>query len=411
MRRPVALAVASFALVTGCSSDDGEPGLGEPGTYPVPGCERVNHRPCDVHDASCRARLMELAACLRGSDSMPVPPFTIVTVDEYVAQANAEILAHPPPDPNHYERALGMLGLVSPGELSPTMLSPEDVSLLGYYRNEEKDIVLVEQPMDEYSLPASQVLVHEFVHALQDRDVDLGAAAQELVTTYDSYLGFASVVEGEARMHETRFEASLLGLDPARIDWTERYQNVVEFGAEYVLGGATPYSDTWGFFPYSLGSRFVNHAWQRSGAPGVRALLESPATHSRPVLASVTDLVTDDAAEPRFTAPEPPAPWTLWGDETLGAWGVAMALSRANRSVAMIDDALDWRGDRLWIYADGGSPEQTTMVWSIEFSSVEAAILAEQLLQRQSPHVALDETRVTVASSTTTDSLDWALVP
>jgi hypothetical protein len=402
---------ASVVFVSACGADD-ESGLGAPAAYPVPGCEAFAHGPCDVSGAACRERLMELTACLRGTDPMPVPPVTLMTVADYVARANAEIAANPPPDPNHYERALALLDLVAPGELSPAMLRAEDVTVLGYYRSAEDDIVLVDhgEPDEGYAISASQVLVHEFVHALQDRDVDLAAAREEHVTSFDGYLGYASVVEGEARLHETRYEASLLGLDSSRIDWAERYASVVEYGEEYVLGGDAPYSDTWGFFGYSVGARYVHHAWSSSGAPGVHELLDSPPSGARAVLASVDELVVDDFTEPEFAAPEPPTPWALWGEETLGAWGLALALTRVSVTPTWRPSALDWRGDRLWIYANEATPAGTIVVWSIELASDTAANNVQAVLSRSGLEVVRNERRITAARSTGA-AVDWALAP
>jgi hypothetical protein len=354
---------------------------------------------------------MDLAACLRGVDPMPLPPVTTKTIEEYLADANAELAEDPPPNPNHYERALAMLRLVTPGELSKSVLTADDVKILGYFRRAENDIVLIDRAADEDAISASQILVHEFIHALQDRDVDLVAAFDEAAGTYDSYLGYASVVEGEARMHESRFEASLLGLDPGSIDWNLHFQSVADYGEHYVLESDTPYSDTWGVFGYSLGARFVHHAWQRGGPAAVRELLDSPPSRARAVLASISELVVDDWPEPEFTAPEPPTPWTLWADETLGAWGVELVMAQLYLGEAAQSHALDWRGDRLWIYADDQTPARTTLVWDVEFASVDTAIRVESALRGINDALVRNETRVVVASSTSGEPLDWALAP
>jgi hypothetical protein len=412
--KKLALTFSLATLVCGCGAsgdEDGAEPLGPPGSYPVLGCEHVDHRPCDVQDAPCRDRLMELAACLRGSEPMPVPPVTTITVAEYVTNVNAELAESPPPNPNHYERALGLLSLVSAGELSATMIRAEDVTLLGYYSFDEKNIVLIDHPDDEDELPACQTLLHEFVHALQDRDFALAPLTEALATTYDSYLGVRSIIEGEARMHETTYAASLLGLDPSAIDWDERYASVAERDQAYVLEGDAPYSDSWWFFPYALGSRFVHHAFRRSGADGVRELFESPPTRARGILASTDDVVVDDFPEPEFTAPEAPSPWTLWAEDTLGAWGIAMVMTRQGASEAARDLALDWRGDRLWIYADDATPPRTTMIWDVEYASREAAVAADALMGGLGASVVRSETRVLVARSTAPDPIDWALVP
>jgi len=408
------LAGASLALLWSCGADvddDETPNaLGAPPIHPVPGCESIDHRACDIAEAACRDRLMLLAACLRGSEPLAVPPVTTMTTTEYAAVVNARLAADPPPDPNHYERALTLLGLVEPGELSETMIGPDDVSLWGQYRSEEKDILIIEQEEAD-NIASNHVLVHEFVHALQDRELDLASSFDEFVTSYDSYLGYASVVEGEARMHEVRFTASLLGLDPADIDWGERFQNAVELGEAAILSEPSAYSKTYGYFPYSLGARFVHHAWLDSGSAGVSALLRAPPARAHAVMDSLFAVAVDDWPEPAFVAPTAPASWTLWGDESLGAWGLLLARTRMNPSQNMRQTALDWRGDHLYVYVDDAVPEQTTMAWNIELASVSSATRVEAIARGISMHVARSETRVVIAGSTGTNPVDWALVP
>src|SRR2546423_15347360 len=45
--------------------------------------------------------------------------------------------------------------------------------------------------------------------------------------TQDMALAANSIIEGEARMHETRYQASVLGLDPSQVDWMRRFDNSV----------------------------------------------------------------------------------------------------------------------------------------------------------------------------------------
>jgi hypothetical protein len=411
------LAAATAALLVGCGEAHGDDeraarALGEPPIHPVPGCETIDHRSCDIEVAACRERLIELAACLRGSDAIPVPPVTTMTTAEYAAIVNARLAENPPPDPNHYEQALVMLGLAEPGELSSTMIDADDVTLLGVYRFEEKDILIIDHDNQDGNEEerSNSTLVHEFVHALQDRDIDLAATYDEVVTSYDSYLAYGSVVEGEARLHETRFTASLLGLDPASIDWDERFQNLADLRESTVLDESSPYSATWGFFPYVLGSRFVHHAWSRSGYEGVRELYDSPPTRAHAIMASASDIVVDDWPEPVFEAPEAPTPWMLWSEESLGAWGVLLVLTRSGTPEGMRPLALDWRGDRLWTYSNDAVPAQTTMVWEIEFANVESATRVESVAPSTMGVVRRDR-RVVLASSTGTTAIDWALVP
>jgi hypothetical protein len=127
-------------------------------------------------------------------------------------------------------------------------------------------------------------------------------------------------------------------------------------------------------------------------------------------MASASDIVVDDWPEPVFEAPEAPTPWMLWSEESLGAWGVLLVLTRSGTPEGMRPLALDWRGDRLWTYSNDAVPAQTTMVWEIEFANVESATRVESVAPSTMGVVRRDR-RVVLASSTGTTAIDWALVP
>src|SRR5204862_1879005 len=105
----------------------------------------------------------------------------------------------------------------------------------GVYSDTRKDILIIDHGADFDDESASPVLVHEMVHALQDREVDLTQFKTTFAKTDDSSLASRSIIEGEARMHETRYRASVLGLDPADVDWTRRFDNAVALDQKFLL--------------------------------------------------------------------------------------------------------------------------------------------------------------------------------
>lgn len=405
-----ALAALAGAALFGCGSEDETSGLGPHPVFRVPGCEHIEHRPCDIRVGPCQERLMELAACLRGSEPMPVPPVTMMTTSEFVELLNQGYAEDPPPDPNHYERALTLLDLVEPGAFEPTARVEMDVEFIwGLYRWDEKDIVIVDHDVPADEPDPNSVLVHEFVHALQDYDVDLKGFYEEHSHGYDSYLAVDAIVEGEARFHQIRFWASLLGLDPAAIDWTSHFQEVAEYGEAWVLSEPSPYLATYSFFPYELGALLVHHAWTDAGAAGVDALFASPPTRSQAVMASVEEVARADWPAPEFPALEAPAPFTLDSQTSLGAWGVFIHLAVEMEPATARSIALDLLGDELAVYPNVDTPTETAAVWRLEFSSEGAAVSFQAEERQRSNTVVRDGTRVVVLASTGSSSLDWAL--
>src|SRR5690349_21790558 len=213
-------------LLSGCgNSEDAPDTLPSAPTFPVPGCEAFSHAPCDIREAPCQTRLFELARCLRGSDpGEPPPPVRVVSESEYASYLRESIEpdAEPESDYDPWERAFQLLGLVQAGDFGTDESIERTVSMIyGLFRSEQRDIWLIDHGrLAELDL-SSAVLVHEFVHALQDREVNLSAFQEEHFTSFEATLGARAVIEGEARVHEARYWAALLGLNPAEVNWAK----------------------------------------------------------------------------------------------------------------------------------------------------------------------------------------------
>jgi hypothetical protein len=417
MKRPWLSPIVLSVALAGCGGDPevSDDSLGDSPQFRVAGCEAVDHSACDVRGEACQTRLLALAACLRGDEPGALPPITLMTEQEYADYLNDLIALDPPPDPNHYEAALTMLGLVEPGAFSPGTVVAESVARVwGVYRADKKDILLIDHGADSDAESASNVLVHEFVHVLQDRDVDLAAFQEEHVTSYDSSLATRAVVEGEARLHQTRHWASLLGLNPAEIDWRQRFQGSLELGEAWVLEQPSPYSATRAEFPYAWGARYMHFAWEQGGLMGVLERFASPPKTSRALMASADGIAQPDATPIVFTAPTAPAPWTPAAENVLGAWSVFLAFATVQEPESARALALAWRGDGLFVYADPTSAApRTAVVWRMDFADDTSASLAAQVAAGMAPPLEVwrEGTRVTLARSDSDLPLDWAFSP
>jgi hypothetical protein len=261
-RRTLVLALA----LSGCG--DSDPDAGTSPLHPVPGCEPIDHTPCDVRDSSCQTRLFALAACLRGETPGSLPPITVVSEADFAAMQTAEAAMSPPqPHLATWDWALSSLKVIQPGGLAvDTMVSQLVKSLWGRYRGgTTKDILIIDHGADFNQQSASPVLVHEMVHALQDREADLTLFHATFDKSGDSGLAARSIIEGEARMHETRYRAAVLGLDPAEVDWPRRFDNAVALDQKYLLMEPSPLTATSMAFPYEWGARYVYNRWAMAG--------------------------------------------------------------------------------------------------------------------------------------------------
>ena len=252
-------------------------------------------------------------------------------------------------------------------------------------------------------------MLHEFVHALQDRDQDLTAWFDQHVDSYDSALASRSIVEGEARFHQEHFSASLLGLDPAAIDWSQRFDSRVSQSTEWIVAQPSPYLATFSAFPYDFGARLIHPRFAERGSAIVGELFAAPPADTRAVM----DYQNDAAglAGPTLVAPVPPAEWVLTHETTLGAWLTYVFLALEGVAGNQQGFALMWRADRVWIYGSvtPGSTG-TVVVWKIAFADADTATtLAAYLALRPRYDIERSGSEVTIVESNAALPLDWAL--
>ena len=410
-----ALAVGVSAGPVGCG-DGGPPGIAM--SRPVPGCEAIDHTPCDVRAATCQTRLFALAGCLRGEVPGAPPPTTVISEADYAAELTAEAATSiPSAHLATWDWAWSTLKLAAPGGLSTqTMISEWVKFVWGVYRGgTSKDIQIIDHGAAFDARSGSPVLVHEMIHALQDREVDLDQFQATFGTTTDSRLAVRSISEGEARLHETRYRASALGLDPAQVDWTRRFENAVARDEQNLIKDPSPLTATSRAFPYEWGAHYVYNRWLTGAMSGVHGLYVSPPVTTRVLMASAgTDIDLDPEPVPERPAlPSPPAGWTTVGADVLGAWAVVLTLTKSAPGTAtstLETLALAWRADQIGIFE--GPAGAMALVWRIDLADAASATQIAALLQGPSNvRVVLAGNEVTLAAAGDGASLDWAFVP
>jgi hypothetical protein len=406
------LALVAFTLM-GCGEDSDSPPASAPKLHPVIGCETIDPAACDVRSAACQKKLLALAACMRGSDPGELPPVTHMTADEYAASLEADAgTAEAPADLPHLDATLALLGLAEPGALDPeASVMREASSVLAFYRDDSHDIVLIDQP-DASAVDSSSTLLHELVHALQDRESDLTAYKQaHFDAPSDAFLAADAIVEGEARLHEDVYLLSLLGYDPQAIDLGGFFRNIVAADEPLFLDLPSPFLMAPYLFPYDWGARYVNLGW--SGHQSMLALLAAPPQTTHAILASAAR-ITDDAFTPSDIA-EPAAPeaWEAVSDDVLGSFATFLMLQKLAGTEQARGLALAWRGDRLSVYAGSeasGDRTTTAFVWSCELDDDAHASDVADLLQQGLSDIAVrvSGTRVTVAAADDGSDVGWA---
>lgn len=391
------LRTGALLLAAAC----GEEGAGEPPPLPppfrepmpIPGCETFDYGRCDVRLPECVDNLAQIASCMRGAATPgPSPDVTFLTQQEAEQNLLEALAATTPPSPNHFERALVLLGLTQPSSFEPEVTAARLAQgYTAYYRRDSDQLVVIDHGgaiATNNGTPATQALVlHELIHALQDREHDLDAFALAHQQDSDGNLRGNCLIEGEARLHELRLYSALWGIDVSGVDWPSDLRNRSNQAEDDVFLQADLYSASLLNMPYSFGAAYLERVWAEQGATGVRALFDAPPANVREILAPLWG----EAAEVPDVRPPPPlAPEGLTREaySSLGAWGLyLLTRPRSATLEAARQLALSWRGDLLEAFSFGDG--QTALSWTIDLATeADAAslvsLLAPQLLAQQS---------------------------
>ena len=342
------------------------------GRFPLPDCPGFDYARCDIRQRPCLENLGAIARCLHGSDAaLTTPDVTFWTEDE----ARGDLLGglEPAPSPNHFEIALARFGLTEPGALEPeavaTRLAREWIA---YYHHSRKEIIVIEHETRTDPLAEDSIVVHEMIHAFQDREYDLDAFERLYRRDVDGNLRGASLVEGEARFHERRYFAALIGLDIDDIDLEFSFRNLTRNAERWLFAQSDLYSASQLSVPYAHGAEYVHGVWAQGGQAAVRASFSAPPSSMHEILATIWH--TEASALTPFAAPSRPessgielAAWT-----SMGAWSLYLLARRA-----LADEmlgrriALAWSGDQLEVFTFGRA--ETAARWRLRFTSTEAA--------------------------------------
>lgn len=383
MRRLLLLAVIALPSC----ADDPEPPSDAPRFNLEPGpalaeCPDADYSTCDVREQACQARLLELAACVRGDQAPRHLTIDVVSKDDYAELLRERAGGEPEPTVRHFSRALSRFGL-APANGAPTSEQIRDQvdAVAGEYSSDEQRVIIVDHGRPADSSYVDSVLVHEFVHALQDVEHDLPHwPSTDTVWTFDSTLAARTVTEGEASFYENRVAAPLFGLDASRVDFESAFQAFMDRSLVNALDGTLPLTQSHRTLPYGLGGLQAFHAWQNGGPTGVEPLWQDPPLTMHRVLAEVFGRNTPQRAGARIEPPVVSEELSLYDHDTLGAWGLCLALTKrageAARAADFIDRALAWRGDHLWVYSDAA--DNTYALWQLELESAEAAAAMDE---------------------------------
>jgi len=406
------LCLLLVSLAVGCGSSDADAPLGPPVLHGVPGCESIDPKRCDVRLPDCQQRLLSMAACLRGESALEPPAIQVLSEADYASSLARELGAQVQ-DPNSelIEAGFSLLGLIEHGALS-TQARAEDYAKFaaGIYRNDTKDILIIDHGEAFDAEAVSPTLVHEFVHALQDRDLGLSAFKAQANSVDESW-AYSAMIEGEATLHETRYGAAMLGLDSTEVDWNAHFQNALAHDEQSLLEEASPYRASYKYFPYEWGARYMYFTWLAGGTDAIFSRFSLPPELTHTLLASTMGAVDSDIEPNSPVLAAPPPEWTQILQTTLGAWGTYLAFEKTATTLDSVRAlALAWRGDTLGIYASPETPARSAVLWRLDFADDAMANQAKAAAERivGAANVSQKGQRVLIAKTDGSSSVAWA---
>jgi hypothetical protein len=349
-------------------------------------CKPLARTRCDVREASCQQSLFELARCVSGRDGAR-PPL------RFVAKATPEHervgLAHHA-GRGELERVMYVLGLAEASNAADPR-RPGVMGAIAYYAPRERAVFFVH---DDSTMHAGELaalsLVHEYVHALQDRDGALLAAQNgDQTRSFDQELALWSRFEGEATLYEELVLAFSHDREPET--WLmQRFAARSDGSDGSIVRQRRPLEASFATFPYTYGAYWA-------------ALEAEPPTSTQQIMARRHDWTPAEAAPCGDEIPSSLEPeHHRRGVDTLGAWLVQTYVRRiTNDPERARDAARRWRGDWVSFYS-GDTSKPASFVWQSCWDSPDTAremreIIAAQLRQSAGDRAAVttDARRVT----------------
>ncbi len=369
-------ALSALSALTACGGgNDGPRASGVqlpapmlPAVTPLPECRDADYSTCDIRNDDCQARLIALATCLRRSDPVDGVSIELMSEDDYTALAMQDYADYPE-QPTHYDRALSVLDLALAEGVSKVQAVASRVDFVyGVYRAEEKRIVIVDHGKPDDSANENAVLVHEYVHALQDADFDLTTWPQGVdASTFDGFLATDAVVEGEAAFYQYRIAAPLLGINADPRDFFQAMDSFLQDQIGKAAGSPTPLGASYSTFPYGFGAPLAFDAWTAGGPRRIDELWASPPQTTQQIFVRLYRRGTEQSSSTPIAEPSVTT-LTLDSQDSLGAWGLELFYIRHDVTTELVDHTVAWRGDQLWIYTDETAAESYGL-WQVELET------------------------------------------
>jgi hypothetical protein len=202
-------------------------------------------------DAPPPPTLAERAAEVRELDFLEDVVVEKVSREEYRASLDAEALELTDEELTDLHETYGRLGFFAPSVDLRAIYTTSWDWIGAFYSFDDRKITVVDEADDS-------LLVHEYVHALQDQH--FGLAAYKDVETSDELLARRAIIEGDASLAAGRFYVEEEGYDFAHVDWGARLAQLeARAGAVLAEAEVPPFFSAYPSFAYGFGEMYCAH--------------------------------------------------------------------------------------------------------------------------------------------------------
>jgi len=297
------------------------------------------------------------------------------------------------------------LGLLAPDvDVRAMVLAVMGEQIAGFYDPRRHTMVVRDDVMEEMTrltarggsilgTPSAMVLVHEYVHALQDQR--LGLTSDDDSRSIDAENAYASLVEGDATL--TMLGIGLAGTDRTLDDLTRTpgfLRSQLAASADAGPEGSE-LANAPAIFRAPLMSRYLDglvyvgalHGQEDGGFSAIDDAFRTPPVTTEQVLHPARYLA-GELPEP-ITLPAlasmPAAGFVALEEETLGELELSVYFGRGTGSDRDRDAAAGWDGDRIRVYHRPESPAGPTamaLVWLTAWDDEREALEAESAARR-----------------------------
>jgi len=394
-RRPGLLAlVAAVALVVAACGTTGPttsagPAASSPASTPAstPASPAASAAPTPAVDPATVYQSIEAQVqAIRGlTAKTPVAPKLLDDAGIRKLTADSFAKSNPPDTVAANERILKAFGLVpSDASLSDLYVKLLGSQVAGLYNPDDKTLYVVSR---SGGLGPAQktTFAHEFDHALQDQNFDLGSLSLDGIGHGDQSIARLALVEGDATLLMSTWQIQ-------NLSQAELGQLIAESAADpgtQVLLDAPPILRESLLFPYTAGLAFVQGLQGGGGWDGVNAAFRRPPASTEQILHP--EKYASGEAPIRVELPADLAArlgtgWKLGSEDTNGEFQLAVWL-RTNTAIDAATAnaaAAGWGGDRIALAEGPGGAWAVVMktVWDSPADAAQFEAAATGLVDR-----------------------------